>query len=528
MSAYKNECFIFIFGALFFLMFNWLLPITDPVESNYALAAKEMLIADDYLTPRLYGQYWYDKPVFVYWTIIAAYKLFGVGAFAARAPMAAASGLSLAFMYWFASKLYSKRVAWIGVGVLATSLEFWVVGKIIVTDSFLFLFDSAALGLFFLGLKDGKSNYFALSCGAMGLAVLTKGPVGAVLPVLIAAAYLLWTKQARLLQRLRLLPGALIFLATALPWYAYMTIARGNDFAAGFWGLHNVTRAIVSEHPTDNVFYYYLIVIPLSVMPWTGILLKSVWAQLKERAMDLPHKYMICWIAATILFYSLVATKYLTYTFIALFPCALMTAVYLERMIRRKSGRNAWLLIAAPMGCMIASAGVGSRILLKDDGMGTYAVLAALFIFTLYLRRSGCARLVAGAIAVCLTMILSLGGFALPRFAQTRSSDLLTALPKDPNAKIVIYGDYPTSAVFYSGHAITRLRENADDANPWSNKYTMPTQTIGAFLRSEASNGLVYLILPKHEIPPTLQADVSANYRLVWIGKDNAVYQKQK
>lgn len=61
-----------------------LLPITDPVESNYALTAKEMLLSGDFISPRIYGNFWYDKPIFFYWELIAAFSVFGVNEFAAR------------------------------------------------------------------------------------------------------------------------------------------------------------------------------------------------------------------------------------------------------------------------------------------------------------------------------------------------------------------------------------------------------------------------------------------------------------
>ena len=63
---------------------NALIKITDPVESNYALTAMEMLQSGDYVSPRIFGNYWYDKPVLFYWELMAAFSLFGTTDFAAR------------------------------------------------------------------------------------------------------------------------------------------------------------------------------------------------------------------------------------------------------------------------------------------------------------------------------------------------------------------------------------------------------------------------------------------------------------
>ena len=73
-----------IVGLALYLLGNWAIAVTDPVESNYTLTALEMLRSGDYVSPRIYGNYWYDKPAFFYWELIVAYKLFGVNEFAAR------------------------------------------------------------------------------------------------------------------------------------------------------------------------------------------------------------------------------------------------------------------------------------------------------------------------------------------------------------------------------------------------------------------------------------------------------------
>ena len=75
---------LFLLGVLLFFIGNSAIVITDPVESNYTLTAKEMLLSGDYISPRIYGNYWFDKPVFFYWELIAAFQLFGINEFAAR------------------------------------------------------------------------------------------------------------------------------------------------------------------------------------------------------------------------------------------------------------------------------------------------------------------------------------------------------------------------------------------------------------------------------------------------------------
>ena len=75
---------LFLVTALLLFTGNSSLLVTDSVESNYALTAKEMVLSGDWLSPQIYGHYWYDKPVFFYWLTALSYKLFGFTEFASR------------------------------------------------------------------------------------------------------------------------------------------------------------------------------------------------------------------------------------------------------------------------------------------------------------------------------------------------------------------------------------------------------------------------------------------------------------
>jgi len=111
---------LLIFGAIILLTANGSLAITDPVESNYALTAKEMVASGDYLSPRIFGNYWYDKPAFFYWEMIASCLILGVNEFALRFPSAVMGLLSLALLYFFTRRLYGHRTALLAGGLFAS------------------------------------------------------------------------------------------------------------------------------------------------------------------------------------------------------------------------------------------------------------------------------------------------------------------------------------------------------------------------------------------------------------------------
>lgn len=492
---------VFLAALAFFLPFGGAVPVTDPVEANYALTAKEMALSGDWLSPRIYGHYWFDKPVMIYWLIAASYKLFGIGEFAARLPSAVFSAASLAFAAWFTARLYASRLAGVLAALaLGTSLEYWVLSRMIITDAVLFFFSSVALAAFYLGLGGHGRRWYVLAYGSAALAVLTKGPVGLVLPGIIIFVYIMATRRWRLLGKLYLLPGLAVFALVAAPWYLAMYNVHGREFVDTFLGLHNYLRATVSEHPQDNVFYYYLVLFPVSLLPWTGVLFRALAG---KRGGHFP--FLAVWIGATIGFYTLMATKYPTYVFPAAFPAAVLIGRELEQMRLAGSGR-AWLWLALPAILLLVLVAGGAGMLPGSDWAGLYMTAAAgiAAIIRLQLSGRGLYQVAAvGLAAAAVSFILITRG--LTPLAEARSAkSAALALPAGP-AAVAAFGDYPTSAVFYSGRTIPRLVESQAELASrglWAGKYTMPTETLASFAARTAGEPETYLLVDDDNEPP--------------------------
>ena len=143
--------YLFWLAAALLLFFgNGQLWITDSVESNYALTAKEMLQTGDWVSPQIYGHYWYDKPIFFYWLTALGFKLFGFTEFGARFFPALLGMAGLGLAVYAGGKLYGGKTAFWGGVVLLTSTEFFLISKPVITDSTLFFFFSMALVFFTL------------------------------------------------------------------------------------------------------------------------------------------------------------------------------------------------------------------------------------------------------------------------------------------------------------------------------------------------------------------------------------------
>lgn len=329
-----------LFISLFlYLIGNHLLPVTDTAESNYALTAKEMVLSGDWISPQIYGHYWYDKPIFYYWELALSYTLFGFNEMASRLPAALLGSASVLFTYWFARHVYSEKIGWLSAIILDTSVECWLLSKAIITDTTLFLFMSMAIAFFYLGYAENR-RYYYLCYIAAAFAVLTKGPIGLLLPGLAALLFLAYNKDLKEMKHVHLFSGLALFTVITGAWYGTMCYLHGSDFLLNFLGVHNFLRATVSEHPSQNKWYYYLMIYFIGFAPWSFSIPYSLVKKWRSRALDFRSasnvtQLLLIYFVVVNLFFTLIATKYTTYTFPGLFALAILTAILYQDLTWR-------------------------------------------------------------------------------------------------------------------------------------------------------------------------------------------------
>lgn len=329
----KAELAIIVLVAAFIMFFQLgHLPLLDPDEPVYAQTAREMLQTGDFISPRIYGDFWYDKPPMYYWLVAGSFKLFGQSEFAARFPSALLAVCGVLLVYRFGKSIFGRRAGLIAALVLATSVEYFYLGKAAVTDITLTFFMTASLLLYL------KGRYYP-AYAAAGLAVLTKGPVAIVLPAAIVLAHLIWTKGLGEIKRLKLVSGTLLMLLVASPWYLAMYHFHGMDFVDTFLGFHNVTRFLKPEHPSGTLWYYYIPVLLLGFFPWTvflGQAGKSIWQE-RKGLVGRELSFLAIWAGAVFVFFSLSQTKLISYILPMYPPLALLTGWYINHCISREA-----------------------------------------------------------------------------------------------------------------------------------------------------------------------------------------------
>lgn len=326
------------------------LAITDPVESNYVETASEMIRSGDYLSPRIFGNYWYDKPIFFYWELIAAFQLFGTNEFAARffPSLFGVGGIFLT--YGFTKHLYDKRTGFIAALILLTTVEYFYLSKAVITDMTLFVSYSATLMAFFIAYTEGKSRWYYAAYACAAISVLTKGPIGLLQPGLIILLFLCWRRDLKALLHIKLVSGLALFVVITALWYGPMYLLHGGDFVSQFLGVHNILRATVSEHPKFNVWYYYAVIFVLGFIPWVFTLplayrryawnktvpqaVRNLLAKRQGPAFSVNQQFLITWAVVIFVTYQGMATKYVTYTFPYMIPIAIGFAVFLKDRLK--------------------------------------------------------------------------------------------------------------------------------------------------------------------------------------------------
>lgn len=486
----RGKYWLALFAVAAILLFagNGSLLVTDSVESNYALTAKEMVLSGDWLSPQIYGHYWYDKPIFFYWLTALSFKLFGFSEFAARFFPAVFGLGALGLLAWGAHKLYDGRTAAISALVLMSSVEFFLISKSIITDAVLFFFFSATLLCFYLGYRDGKSSYWYFMYAAAGFAVLTKGPIGVLLPGLIITLFLLWQRDWRVLGRMHLFSGTLLCAAVAVPWYAAMYAIHGSEFINTFFGTHNFLRATVSEHPRDDVFYYYTLVNFLALFPWSGLIPWALWRWWPRRRRPLAQeqRFLLLWALVVFGFFQCMATKYITYTYPLLFPTSLLLGSLIAENGERCFNKKYLFFVGGGFGILLAVAWWATAQGLVNSEM-LFLLPLALIVGVLadYLLRLNMGeRVYSVSLLAVIFYIALIFSVAVPLSEERSAKDLGDMLAKQDVAEVGLYGKYPTSAVFYSGSKIVKLMHSEEVAGyvpkdfSWSSKNVMPYATL--------------------------------------------------
>jgi 4-amino-4-deoxy-L-arabinose transferase-like glycosyltransferase len=453
-SSIPHLLLLALFAYLLFFFQLGGIGLVGPDEPRYAQIAREMLESGDFITPRLLGTPWFEKPVLFYWFTALFFHLFGIQEFAARLISAIAGSLGLYFTYRLGAHFLSPRGGLLASLILACSPLYFSLAHAASMDMLLSAtLTGAYTFLYFWLFQDPvspagpsqKTPWLLVGFYWMlGLSVLAKGPVGIVLVGGTLAIFLLVTQKWRLLSSLHLPLGLLVVLGVTVPWYYLCYLANGYLFIQEFIIRHNIERFITDRYQHLQPFWFFLAVILAGFFPWS-LHLASSFRRCLARSLRGTLKgegekdfFLWLWILIPFLFFSFSRSKLPGYILPISPALALLVASKFEHVIPRSTApetkgffRSAYLqaVIMIILGIALPLAIPHLNLDLRPDIpilvpvlllMGTAGFLSA--------RKRKPMGLLRAFLAGILLIVLFLTGRALPRLDRSESQRQLAGL----------------------------------------------------------------------------------------------------
>ena len=311
-----------------------------PDEGRYAEVAREMVVTGDWVTPRQNGFKYFEKPVLQYWATAAAFDLFGVHHWTARLWPALTGFLGVLLTALVGARFWGLRAGVMAGAVAGSSLLYVLIAHVNTLDMGLAFF--LCLGMFSLMLaqrervaSSAARNWMWLAWAALGLAVLTKGLIGAALPAASLILYTLWSRDWALWTRIRLWSGLLILMAVAAPWFVIVCI-RNPEFFQFFFIYEHFDRFLTKAHSRTGAPWYFVPILLAGMLPWTLLMLDACLRALPRETVRengfQPKRFLLTWIIFVMVFFSASSSKLPSYI-LPVFPAlALLIGEYLARI----------------------------------------------------------------------------------------------------------------------------------------------------------------------------------------------------
>ena len=447
-------------------------------EGRYAEMAREMFATGDWITLRLNGIKYFEKPPLQTWMNALTFELFGLGNWQARLWTGLCGLLGIALVAQTGRKLFNRRVGINAALVLGSSL-LWAASS---HYNSLDLSVAAMMAISLCGLllsqrvdasKSEQRNYMLLCWIGMALAVLTKGLIGIVLPGGVLVIYTVVSGDWSIWKRLHLGKGLLTFFVIVSPWF--VLVALKNPEHPQFFFIHEHLQRFTSNvHKRYQPPYFFVAILALGILPWIGFIIQGLWSGVKKENTGFQAKKMLLvWTLFIFVFFSISNSK-LTGYILPIFPSlALLIACQLETSSTRS------LRFASFLFGLIGLVGLGfaiftminlskSGLLLLDVEFGlnldflpwliaasTLTSIAGLLAFFKAQRSKDSALIILAISGFIAGQILMLGYEPWGQYRAGLSHVKLIQAELKPDTAIYSVGQYEQCLPFYLGRTLT-------------------------------------------------------------------------
>jgi 4-amino-4-deoxy-L-arabinose transferase-like glycosyltransferase len=504
--------------------------LVPPDEGRYAEMAREMFASGDWITTRLNGIKYFEKPPLQTWMNALSFTLFGLGDWQARLWTGLCGLLGVVLTGVAGTRVFGARIGFYAALVLGSSFYWVACSQIDSLDMGLSGMMTLALCALLIAQRDdaGESERrnWMLACWAgMALSVLAKGLIGLVLPGGVLVFYTLFSRDWAIWKRLHIVKGLILFFLIATPWF--VLVGLKNPEQPHFFFVHeHFDRFFKKEHHREAAWYIFFVLLAAGSVPWVGVLVQSLVAGARrdgENTKFRPRLMLLVWVAFITLFFTKSNSKLPGYI-LPVFPAvALLVAVHLDVGTRR--GRMVTAGLTALLGVGFLATVPFMQKFARHAGEDVlYAA------YQPWVLAAGLVLLIGGCLALLyarqmlrdlFVVVLAVAGFAgtqlllvgFEPIGQVRAGvNLLPALKAagaaNPAVHVYTVGIYEQSLTFYLGRPVTLVdyRDEFDFGLQQQPELAIPT--IPAFVarwRADAAAGVRDVAITRPEIAADLQ-----------------------
>ncbi len=273
----KDLLILTLVTALWFCALLGVRPLSNPDEGRYTEIPREMAATGDFVTPRLNGVKYFEKPPLVYWLSALTFREFGVNEFTTRLWGGIFSMLGVLLTYIAGRAIYGRAAGIAAAVVLATTLIYYALSQIILLDMAVAVTMSGALFAFILAMREprGRRRFglFMVFYMFMALATLSKGLIGFALPGAVIFLWVLLLNRWRALWPFYPFVGTILLLAIAAPWHILAAQANHSDIKehdfAWFYFIHeHWLRFTTRIHGRYHPWWFFLPIFLVGLFPW--------------------------------------------------------------------------------------------------------------------------------------------------------------------------------------------------------------------------------------------------------------------
>ena len=431
-------------------------PLYRADESRYAEISREMVASGDWVTPRLNGFKYFEKPPLQYWTTAAFFKVFGEHDVVARLWNALCGFAAMLLALVAARRLYGPGAGLYAAAALAASPLFVVLGQLNTLDMGFALFMAGAIFAFSLG-------HVLLFWAACALAVLSKGLAGIVLPLGTVALYILVRQDWQRIRRLQWLKGGALFLLISAPWFIAVSLAN-DEFARFFFIREHFERFTTGVHRREQPPWYFVAVLAIGMGTVLLPALAGWWRGLRAGLVESAPRFdvslfLALWISVVLGFFSLSSSKLPAYILPAFPALAVLAAAHMATT----SDRRLFLAQSAIMvivGAALAAlsqrfAPFSPYVLAAGACLAAGGVAAALFAWRSRIMPWLAATMIAGFVATQIGIAGHAAGFA-DRLSVKSTVDMLPQRPP-PEAAVFALDAYDHTMPWYLRRPVTMV-----------------------------------------------------------------------